>query len=270
MKLEGFTNQLYNFVWPKLSYIKLKLKLLKPVNRACLKSIKQQINSNAFDTELSKINFIRNWVNTNSVHLIDQEHDSYAFNVPEVLNRLNTYSLGGPAKKCSKPHLSCGPRAYAMKAILDFMSIRSRIIDLFGLSELGDGCLKVSPHTLIEVLEADTKKWVLHDPDFNIAYANINTKKYQSAEEMLGLKKEDKGYQAAGYKIENLLNLQNTVAGLFEWAVLYRYSYEGARSELAIVKGQELLMYIVENNGTNLLSFVKERAYQLRLRLLER
>lgn len=258
MKTEGFNNCIYNFVWPKLSYLKLKLALLKPANRRCLKSIKQQLNTRTFETEQSRINFIRNWVNTNSVHLIDEEHDSYAFNVPEVLNRLNSHALDSG----TKPHLSCGPRAYAMKAILDFLGIQSRIIDLFGLTELGEDRLKVSPHTLIEVFEEDTQKWVLHDPDFNVAYANKNTQEYQSAEAMLRLKKAEKGYDAAGYEIEKLLNLQNTVAGLFEWAVLYRYSYEGVRSLL--VYSNDAFFNMKVNHAQDLLSFIKQRAFCLK------
>tara|TARA_R110001592_G_scaffold68716_2_gene210749 strand:+ start:1184 stop:1984 length:801 start_codon:yes stop_codon:yes gene_type:complete len=262
MKTDGFNQQLYNFVWPKLSYLKLKFKLLKPASRACLKSIKQQLDSNTFETQQDRINFIRNWVNTNSVHLIDEEHDNYAFNVPEVLSRLNNHALDSGIKDGEKPHLSCGPRAYVMKAILDFMGIQSRIIDLFGLTALGEERLKVSPHTLIEVFEADTNTWVLHDPDFNVAYANRQSKAYQSAEQMLNLKPEDKGYETSGYKIENLLNLQNTVAGLFEWGILYRYSYDGKQSLLIHKNDKYFNMSL--SNFENFNSFIVERAFNLK------
>lgn len=264
MKKESIAKQVYNIIWPKLSYYKLKLRLLKPATRVCLSAIQQQFKLQQFETEQSKINFIRNWVNTNSVHLIDEEHDTYAFNVPEVLTKLNAHAQG----RGKKPHLSCGPRAYVMKAILDAMNIPNRIIDLFGLTDMGENCLKVSPHTLIEVFEADTTKWVLHDPDFNIAYANINTHEYQSAEAMLHLKADEKGYETAGYQIENLLNLQNTVKGLFEWGVLYRYSYAGKCSELVLVKDKQKLNQALNNKGISLLSFIKERAYHLTIKLV--
>lgn len=262
MKQEGIAKQVYNIVWPKLSYLKLTLRLSKPATRACLNEIKQQLQTQEFKTEQSKINYIRNWVNTNSIHLIDAEHDSYAFNVPQVLAKLNAHAQN----RGKKPHLSCGPRAYVMKAILDAMNIQNRIIDLFGLTETGENSLKVSPHTLIEVYEADTKKWALQDPDFNIAYANTVTHEYQSAEQMLTLKAHEKGYETAGYEIENLLNLQNTVKGLFEWGVLYRYSYEGKYSELILVKDKKRLSQALNNTGISLLSFIKERAYKLNIR----
>lgn len=230
-----------------------------PNNRACLISIKKQLSANSFDTEQSRINFIRNWVNTNSVHLIDQEHDSYAFNVAEVLNRLNNYALG----KGARPHLSCGPRAYAMKAILDFIGIRSRIIDLFGLTELSDESLKVSPHTLIEVLDADTKKWVLHDPDFNVVYADSISRVYLSADEMLHLDKTQRGFHASEYQIENPINLKNTIDRLFEWCILYRYSYEG-KSSVLLHKSELNLNKIINSSHESLASYISQRAFDFK------
>jgi len=240
------------------------MRLLKPANRACLKSIEQQIIANAFGSELHKINFIRNWVNTNSVHLIDDEHDSYAFDVAQVLNRLNAHATG----KGPKPHLSCGPRAYVMKAILDSIKIQSRIIDLFGLTELSNDQLKVSPHTLIEVFDSDSQKWTLQDPDFNVAYANAKTGEYLSAKEMLLAEKAEKYFDSAGYVIESPINLENTVNGLFEWGVLYRYSYVGKRSKLQVSGEKSLLTKIENKQNINLLAFIKQRAFLLTINFL--
>ena len=142
-------NRFYCWLWPKLSFIKLKLSMLKTDNYTNLKEILANIREQEFPSDRAKINYVRNWVKSNSTHLIDDEHNQYAFNVPIVLSKLYAHSKGQGAL----PHLSCGPRAYAMKEILDGLKIKSRIIDLFGLS--GDEPYKVSPHTLIEVYEAD-------------------------------------------------------------------------------------------------------------------
>ena len=258
MKAVGVKKQIYNYIWPKLSYAKLKLRFSKPANCACLKSIEQQISENAFDSEQHRINFIRNWVNSNSVHLIDDEHDSYAFDVVLVLYKLNSFARS----KGLKPHLSCGPRAYAMKAILDHMKIQSRIIDLFGLTELDNGKLKVSPHTLIEVFNRDSQKWVLQDPDFNVAYANAKTGEYLSAKEMLLAEKAERHFDSAGYAIESPVNLQNTVDGLFEWGVLYRYSYEGLKSLLVYTSDQYFNMKV--GDSESLQSFIMHRSFNLK------
>lgn len=259
MKAEGIKKLVYNLVWPKLSYLKLKIILSMPNNRACLISIKNQLSANSFDNQQCRINFIRNWVNTNSVHLIDEEHDSYAFNVAEVLNRLNNYALG----KGAKPHLSCGPRAYAMKAILDFMSIQSRIIDLFGLTEQDDKSIKVSPHTLIEVMITDADKWELHDPDFNVAYANAITKVYLAAEDMLHLDETQRGFHASEYQIENPINLKNTIDRLFEWCILYRYSYEG-KSSVLLHKSELNLNQTINSSHESLASYISQRAFDFK------
>lgn len=261
---EGFLQKGYNFVWPKLSYWRLKLSLRKPAVRQSIIAICKQIESTEFNSDREKINFIRNWINCHSVHLIDKEHDTYAFNVAEVLVRLNQYALN----KAEKPHLSCGPRAYVMKAILDALGIESRIIDLFGLTELDEGRLKVSPHTLIEVYENDTRKWVLQDPDFNVAYSNAISGEYLSAKEMLLAEQTEKHFDNAGYVIENPINLENTVNGLFEWGVLYRYSYVGKSSNLLVSGDKQLLSKMLEKHSISLLAHIKQRAFFLTVSFL--
>ena len=175
-------NSLYYWLWPKLSFIKLKLSMLKPDNYTNLKEIIANVRAPVFQSDRAKINYVRNWVKSNSTHLIDDEHNQYAFDVPIVLSKLLAHSKGQGAQ----PHLSCGPRSYAMKEILDGLNIKSRIIDLFGLS--GDEPYKVSPHTLIEVYEDDRKVWVLQDPDFNVAYSDKQTGHYLSVREILKLR----------------------------------------------------------------------------------
>jgi len=226
---------LYSWLWPKLSYGKQKLKMLKSKNSTHLREIMAQIQAQEFSTERAKINYIRNWVKSNSIHLIDDEHDQYAFNLPLVLSRLNDYSKG----LGELPHLSCGPRAYAMKEILDGLNIENRIIDLFGFS--GETVYRVSPHTLIEVFEADQQSWVLQDPDFNVAYTDKNTGEYLCVKALLQSETKNLTFDAAGFAIENPINLRNTVRGLFEYCALYRMSYVGKKSMLLVNAKKNML-----------------------------
>jgi hypothetical protein len=104
---------------------------------------------------------VRNWINKKSIHLIDNEHDNYAFKIEKVLEKLWLSHLNGSQQS----HLSCGSRSYAMKEILRLLGIKSRIVDVFQITEH-----KINPHTLIEVYDSDNGAWILQDPDFNAEY----------------------------------------------------------------------------------------------------
>jgi hypothetical protein len=73
----------------------------------------------------------RNWVNINNTNNIDDEHNQYAFQIHKVLEKL----LQHHTTKKSPPHLSCGPRSYAMKELLKLVGIRSKIIDVFQITD---------------------------------------------------------------------------------------------------------------------------------------
>ena len=180
-------------------------------------------------------------------------------NLPIVLSKLNQYSKG----LGSKPHLSCGPRAYAMKEVLDSLNIKSRIVDLFGLSS--SEVSKVSPHTLIEVFEEDKQSWVLQDPDFNVAYTDKTSNNYLSVREILKLPEGRLTYDSHGFEIENIINLQNTIDRLFEFCVLYRFSYVGKKSVLLVnVARNKLNNNVVDDSGTVLLfsEYICSRDYK--------
>jgi len=213
---------------PKLSYYKQVLRLRLPKYRQALNAVVDALNRHRFTTTIDKINYVRHWVNANSVHLIDDEHDSYAFDVPVVIYLLNR---SGKQQR-GKPHLSCGPRSYAMKEILKGLGLESRIIDIFGFSD--EVPPRVNPHTLLEVFDKDNGRWSLQDPDFNVAYLDRHDKQYVSAERALQLGRKGLDYTANGNSIENALNLNNTLERLFEHIVLYRFSYEGRRSSLVV------------------------------------
>ena len=126
-----------------------------------IQAITQYIDSKKFSSKADKIDFVRNWVYENSIHKIDAQHEEYAFDTSKVISMLwNTHT-----SKQDYAHLSCGPRALAMKLILDNLDINSRVIMIFT-----DNNPQVNSHTFLEVLNIDTERWELHDPDFNIYY----------------------------------------------------------------------------------------------------
>jgi len=109
------------------------------------------------------------FVHNNSLHKIDDEWKKDAFNIPLVIRKLVSASAG---KEDDKPHLSCGPRAYAMRMILQQLGITSRLI---GLSS--DDFDTIQGHRLLEVYNQDRGIWETWDPDFGVTYVDKSTQK---------------------------------------------------------------------------------------------
>jgi hypothetical protein len=131
-----------------------------------LASITEYLRSQAFSSASEQMDFVREWVFGNSVHSVDEEHAEYAFDTAKVLSMLwKTHRTGA-----GHAHLSCGPRAHAMKAILDESAIPSRRVVVFS----GD-YPEVTSHTFLEVLNAETGTWELQDPDYNVCYEDRST-----------------------------------------------------------------------------------------------
>tara|TARA_B110000261_G_C13034432_1_gene337648 strand:- start:201 stop:938 length:738 start_codon:yes stop_codon:yes gene_type:complete len=219
-----------------MSCLKQKFILNWPENLKNKQALKEIIFSEFSLPQTEQVKAIRNWVNTNSSHNIDGEHDQYAFQIHKVLEKLLHYHT----TRNSPPHLSCGPRSYAMKEILKLVGVQSRVIDIF---QVLDGV--VNPHTLLEVYCNDTDRWILQDPDFNTEYV-------LTAEESLPLSSKsaflaDKSrihYSTNGYQIENKQNCVNTIAHCFDQCVLHRLSYDGNRS-IAFIKDNMVLNNMV-------------------------
>lgn len=227
--------------WPLLSHWKQEATLLLPQYQKPLRAIVEKLNAGHYSTMHDRISAVRNWVNTNSVHLIDDEHDSYAFHVPTAIKKLNEFNDGVG----SRPHLSCGPRAYAMKEILDAMGIKSRIIDLFVIRENGSP----DSHTLIEVFNSETSKWELQDPDFNVVYISaIDGRPISAADALADSNNIDAS--AGRAVIENPINLKGTIELFFKIGVLYRLSYEGKRSEFVRGEPNGIAILKITTQGT--------------------
>jgi len=141
-----------------------------------LKAIKTYIAAQNFPSQTAQIDFVREWVNQNSIHLIDKEHDSYAFNNQKVLVKLwQTYAVDQ-----APPHLSCGPRTMAMQSILNELGIQSRVISIFT-----DNYTQVRSHTFLEVFNQDTRNWEIQDPDFNLYYIDLRTQQRLATTDLL-------------------------------------------------------------------------------------
>jgi hypothetical protein len=78
------------------------------------------------------------------------------------------------------PHLSCGPRAYTMKAILDDLHIPNRMIMIFA-----SNYFEINGHIFLEVFDRDTQNWELQDPDFDISYIDIHNRKRLPGAELI-------------------------------------------------------------------------------------
>jgi len=214
----------------KLSYWKQVVSLCFPSQRAALKGIYQELD-HLIDPDVSDFRnttTVRNWVNENSVHLIDDEHDSYAFDLAKVVVKVWQYFL----TKDSKPHLSCGPRAYLLKQLLDHLGFATRIIDILEI-------VKGEPrsHTLLEYYDTSCNKWVMQDPDFNVSYVNTATGAPLGAAEALVCEKSLITGDASGYTVENRVNLDGTIEDYFWVVVVYRYCYEGGKADILFSDG---------------------------------
>lgn len=105
----------------------------------------------------------------NSVHIVDDEHEIYASNREIILEKMYMASTGNIEER---PHLSCGPRSYIMKFILNQFHIYSRLVQIYT-----DEREEPAGHRLLEVYNPDTKSWEAWDPDNGVVYVDRDTKR---------------------------------------------------------------------------------------------
>lgn len=125
-----------------------------------------------------ELDYVRQFIHANSIHQIDLEHDEYAYNTPRVLSMMFAYyvSQGSP------PHLACDTRAYAMEAIIDALGYDQRVIMFFS-DEVENF---TAGHAVLEVLNPDSGRWEVQDPDYNVYYVDQGIPTYRlSAAELL-------------------------------------------------------------------------------------
>lgn len=133
--------------------------------------------ANTVDQEASRSNkdfleVLTLFINKNSLH---EGGGKYAFDKSESMRRLWAAYQGVG----SKPHLSCGPRAYLMKVILDVKNISSRVIHCYSVGE------KVESHSFLEVLDPKTGHYQCWDPDKARVYKFKDSGKIANIEDLI-------------------------------------------------------------------------------------
>jgi hypothetical protein len=122
--------------------------------------------SQAGPSKSAQARFAREFVFSNSLHRIDSEHERYAWDTRAVLVMLHDHFL----TRQNPPHLSCGPRAFALKAVLDALGIESRLVHTF----TGD-YEEIRSHSFLEVYDEDSARWVIEDPGNDVTYVDTAT-----------------------------------------------------------------------------------------------
>jgi len=219
----GAANAFYVFsewseIRPKLSHYKQRLMETDRTLARALDDIAAHVQSKYFSNESEKLDYIRNWVNQNSVHKIDEQHKDYAHKTHVTVPMLWRHHL----LRDEAPHLACGSRAYAMKLILGRLGIKSRVIDIF--TKAGKVRPGVEGHTFLEVWNRETHTWEIQDPDLNVSFQHAVSRKRVSVFQMvMGNIDEVEPINSKG-PMQWVSD-----RGLYNVAV-YRLHYEGDRS----------------------------------------
>lgn len=214
------------------------------------KKIIEAINKSQPKSKTELIDRARKFVYENSIKEIDSEHQKYAWNRTYVLERLYLASV---SKGDRRPHLSCGPRALAMGAVLGGAGFQTRIIHL-----LSDNFPSVKTHILLEVFSPDTQKWEIHDPDSDSYFINKETRERASIAEMI--LDEETNFIVVSDRVEEKGWQEKIVGNYFEAAV---YDFKSRQNSKSVViynpKRLSLEKVFPDENGFTLLEFLKEK-----------
>lgn len=121
----------------------------------------KMVSSANFSSVSEEVDFYRHFIFTNSVHIIDKEHNSYAYNTRKLLNRILSHFFYGT----SLPHAGCGPRASALSKILHKRGIRYRSVHTFSSKYAN-----LRGHTFLEIFNPMLQRWEHQDPDFDFYF----------------------------------------------------------------------------------------------------
>lgn len=225
----------------------------RELSKSCSDIIKL-IDSKKFKSESERIDFIRNFINTNSIHKIDEEHEKYYKNIPKVLRMMYNYYKTGT----NVPHLSCGPRSYAMKSVLNNMGIKSRIIQLFS-----DDYDAVQGHIFLEVFNRDTNRWEVQDPDYNICYKESNGSERLSAARLIFGNLENVvpcSYDnVRGWKQNKVAHIKKHYLG----AAMYWNKKKGKQAKAVYLVNKDrfsITKMFKKNGGVNFIQYTKKHS----------
>lgn len=137
---------------------------------------RQLLDEQNQDGWVQKVDFVRQFVNTNSLHAIDDAWGDHAIFINQTLSMIYDHhaGLGEP------PHLSCGPRARAMQWILVQLGITSREVQVYS-----DASDSIQSHTFLDVLNPESGHWEAQDPDYDVYYKDKRTNQRVSAYELV-------------------------------------------------------------------------------------
>jgi hypothetical protein len=158
--------------WPPFAAMqKLKASVLNPARdespiAEAAAEIASLARKQAGPSKAAQARFAREFVFSHSLHQLDSEHARYAWDTRAVLAMLYEHYL----TRQNPPHLSCGPRALALRAVLDALGIESRTVHVF----TGDYD-EIRSHTFLEVFDEDSARWVIHDPGNDVSYVEART-----------------------------------------------------------------------------------------------
>ncbi len=135
--------------------------------------IEQQLDDKSFHTLTDTV---RSFVHKNSIHAIDDEFYAHWKDAPLMMEKLVTYAQN---KTGAPPHLECSTRTKLAETILQSMGYDTRSIDVFKQGN------KFLSHSFYEVLNPETGRWEVHDPDFDLFWRHIKTGKRASITDLI-------------------------------------------------------------------------------------
>lgn len=127
----------------------------------------------------ARMDALRTFVTTHSIHKIDELFKSYWKDSQEIARRTLLYAKG---ESDEKPHLECSTRSGMMGAFIKGLGYRTRPVVVFGMK---DGSLL--SHTFLEAQNPDTGKWQVQDPDLDLFYIVKETNERASIEDLIRL-----------------------------------------------------------------------------------
>ncbi len=123
-----------------------------------------------------KSDTIRQFVNKNSVHNIDDEFRSYWNKHDIIAKKIADFSTG---KIATPVHLECSTRSRTMRYLANLAGIKTRKIVLYEYGE------NFRSHVFIEVQNPDTKEWHIQDPGYDLFWKDRTTGTRLSTIELL-------------------------------------------------------------------------------------
>ncbi len=130
-----------------------------------------------------KVDAVRTFIHSNSIHQIDAEFYSYWHDIPTLMTMLATYAKNPEASY--QPHFECSSRSAVMYWLLKAFDIRSRMIVVYPFEDV------VLSHTYLEVYNPETENWEIQDPDYNVYWVFSKTNERASTEDLLTYPVED-------------------------------------------------------------------------------